>query len=101
GAWIRGRGDDIARCEFGVRVRDSYGRMQRPDVDAHNHALVVEAQVDRTTAARWTSGGALFHPARVDQLLHDRRHRAALQAGEPRHVATRARLAFADEIQHN
>ena len=101
GFWIGGRRHRFLRAEPAVDVRQRDGDLNRPQVDADNHAVVVQAKKRRTPSARQAAGGALNHPVVLHQLLHDEGHRAALQAGSPRQIGARDWLARADQVQND
>src|SRR5262249_16276185 len=74
----------------------------RPELDAqHPGPLDVQVQRPGPAPPRHATDGALGHPALIDQLIDDGRHRAALQAGAPRQVRSRHRLMPADETQRD
>ena len=64
-------------------------------------ALDVEVQESRPPAPRQPADGAFGDPAFFNQLIDDRRHGAALQAGAARQIRPRHRLVMAEEIERN
>src|SRR5262249_41043193 len=96
---IGGRGHHLLRSELAVGVGERDGGLRRPDIDADDHALIVEAKKSGTTSTRQAAGGTLDDPILLDQLLYDQRDGAALEAGEPRQIGARDRMARAHQVE--
>src|SRR5262249_29640490 len=66
----RGR-HHFLRSELAVRIGERHRGLRRTDIDADDHAFIVQAEEGRAASARESAGGTFEHPVLLDQLLND------------------------------
>ena len=97
-----GRGPRRLLHESGVDASKANRCRLRPQLHGHDaRTLDIEVQRPGTPAARRRADGAFGHPALIDQLIDDRRDRAALQAGSPRQIRAGHRGMPSDEVERD